>query len=476
MKKMNASKLLPKLAFYEKLYIWSLLSEPLLFFVLLESSVLGIPITLSRVLQFSFFFILCVKYISCKKTIIIYDLLSVQNQRIYIYIFIVFLSSIAGLLSGAYNYESDGLLVFSNTLRPLFEFFILLYYFIYFLILPKYIVHTKKHLSYLMKWLKNIFIFVVFIGMIDVLCNVIGFDLIPRHLVDSNWVTVGLRFHSILGEPRDAFVYLLFILSILFLNAAIHEEMKYKYFTMIIIFTCLVFTQSFSGVVGIFISLILLVVFTGIPTKYYKSTLLILCLFILIGIVVSEYSLRINFYTQMALAIPNILQSDSIQPYLIGVHYPTDIVHAKHLAYLVSVQAPDIIPLWVFLHKIINYDFFSVLFGSGIGSASFTTNNFINEVGVNNPRGQITRLLFESGVIGTYIYILMLIKPMYNLKLILSNKQQMIILISAIFLCGAALGHRSNLIFMFVGIVIAVIKIYSNPLKDFKLRLASNEK
>ena len=482
----SAVSSLSKLNIQDKLYIWSLITEPLLFFVLLQSNVLGIPLTLSRVLQFAFLMTLLYKYIQGSRITCLDNLLSLNYQYIYIFTFILLLSSFIGVFSGSYIYVSEisnhdnikAALLSGKYLRPFFELFILVYYFVYFLIIPKHIITTPSHLNYLMRWMKNIFAFVVIVGLVDVACNIIGFDLIPRHLVDSRWVEMGIRFHSVIGEPRDAFVYLVFMMCVLYLYTGIENKSPPKLSAVVVIAICLFLTQSFSGLVGICFSLLLLIVFTKIPKEHYKITLLLVFISAVVGFVALRYSLRINFFMQMTLTIPEILRNGTIEPYLVGVHFPTDIVHAQHLASLVTVQAPDIIPLWLVYNRIHDFELYEIIFGSGIGSASYAINNFVHATGVNNPRSQFARLIFETGIIGLYFYMVILIQPIKQLKLLVSRHSYLIILISAIFLYGALLAHRSNLGLIFAGIVMAVIKVNFNIAenKDKDGQLISSEK
>ena len=66
-----------------------------------------------------------------------------------------------------------------------------------------------------------------------------------------------------------------------------------------------------------------------------------------------EYSPRIQEYVDMIIKLPEVMKN------------------RDNLPYLVNVQAPDIVPIWLLLTKMLEFDFYSVFFGSGIGSASF---------------------------------------------------------------------------------------------------------
>ena len=73
----------------------------------------------------------------------------------------------------------------------------------------------------------------LFLGAIDLLLVAItGIEFIPRHLSDMRHV--GVRFHGIAGEPRDAFVHLFLGLSLLYLRES-WTGIKFKRIWVLII-------------------------------------------------------------------------------------------------------------------------------------------------------------------------------------------------------------------------------------------------
>ncbi len=449
----NQTDVADKVSLYERIYIWSLITEPLLFFILSDGSI-GVPITLSRLLQFIFLISFSLKCISNYKNTFIINPFSVNYKYTTLYVFLILVSSVIGVTAGLYAYDLFSFNAISSmvttgvlpkwSLRPFFEVFILCYYFFYFLILPKYIIKSRLHLSYLFTWTIRVFYFVIVVGLIDVVFYYYGGDLIPRHLVDSRWVKVGLRFHGLAGEPRDAFVYLLFGLSILYLNSAIFNKALPSLKLIVIIIACLVLTQSFSGMLGLVFGAVLLLALTKLTVRDYVVALSFIFVVFGIAAIAAEYSARTQMYISMIQHLPQTITQ-------------------KKLPYLVIVQSPDIVPLWLFLNKLINFDIYPIFFGSGIGSASFATNNFMNHVGVNNPRSQLARLLFESGIIGLYIYLLILVRPIQNLNKKIDKRYRVALWVSVIMLYGAVLGVRSNLGLIFAGISLS---IYLNRLYE----------
>jgi hypothetical protein len=444
----NAAK---RVSLLQKLFIWSIITEPLLFFILLPSTAIGLPITLSRVFQAAFLILYVLNIFSKRKGIPIINPLKTYNFHLICYCVLIFISSAIGWQFGSYSIDPSNVSNYSEVdthisfsggyLRLAFEGFILIYYFVYFVILPRFFICSKMQLSYLFKWMVRVFYFVIIMGLIDFLANVLGFDLIPRHLVDSGWVQVGRRFHSIVGEPRDAFVYLLFGLSILYLMAGLNLKKPPRRIVVVLILFCAMLTQSFSGVIGLILGLGLFVVFTKPNVKNYTALFSLLCISLLALYLSFDNSVRIQGYVNMIITLPEVM--------LLG----------NPLPYLIVVQSPDVVPFWLFLQKLIEFDFYSILFGSGIGSASYATNNFMEAVTfqINNPRAQITRLLFESGVIGLYIYLIILIKPVQRLRPIVKKNCWVGLWYSSLLLFGGMLGHRSNLGIIFAGIALAII-------------------
>lgn len=437
----------------EKIYIWSIIFEPLLFFVLIEAqNAFAIPFTVSRFLQFYLVLIFFLKSVYLCKITIIKN--SFTNSFILSYSYLtiyIFLISILGLLSSHYSYKEladywseskvyDGILGKKN-LRPTFEIFLFIYYFIYFVLIPKYIFRTSYHLNYFFKMFFRVAIIIIFVGILDSFFNLIlNIDLIPRHLVDSRWVHMLWRFHSFCGEPRDAVVYLFFLLAIYSLYCSINKKNISKKFVLLIIL-CVILTQSISGYIGFFIGLLGLF-FLRFSIKTFFVSLVGLNFFIFLLVILLElnsFSRLSNAY-EAIIMIPQYLESKGVLPESL------------------IPQGPDIIPLWIMWLKIKSFDLFHVIFGHGFGSASFAINNFSNYfAGLNNPRSNLVRYFFEIGLLGTLIYTFVLFKPIYRIKFIIQKAYYNQIFISSVLLFFSILSHRSNLFLVFLGIVLAII-------------------
>src|SRR3989442_6770858 len=212
-----------KISLLSRVYVWSIVLEPLLFFVLLERTASGVTSNLGRILQMVVVIGLIFRFLmgflkSSWTGIRMINFTSPLYVTYGIYFFLVMLAGLIGALAGAYHlpvaydYIDDesafSVLLNSEATRPVFEYFIALYYFIYFVVLPQYLLKTEKSVEYFFTVFRKIFIICFVVGVIDLGFAAIEIYLVPRHIAD--WVYVGARFHGLAGEPRDAFVYLFY--------------------------------------------------------------------------------------------------------------------------------------------------------------------------------------------------------------------------------------------------------------------------
>jgi len=353
-----------------------------------------------------------------------------------------------GLLSGAYHIHAVDASTSSINKRAFLEIFIILYYFLYFFIFPIYIIRSRVQLRYLFTWIQRSMYFIIGVGLIEFICyQFLLTNLISRHLTDSRWVDVGNRFHSLLGEPRHAFVYIFFGIAFLFLKQAI-EDKKISPIMLYILILCAVLTKAFSGVAGIIFGLALLAIYTKVSLKNIIMLILISSV-ALFGLVISvQYSIRINDYFQMMLTLPVM-------------------INQVPLPYHLNAQAPELIPLWLFANRLIDIDLINALIGSGLSSSSYAINNFLGTLTVgNNSNAQFVRLIFDSGIIGTHLYLMIMISPLRRFLRLINFRNTLVVWVSAIFLIGASLGIRSNLPLIYTGVLLAII---SNNLMDSKI-------
>lgn len=442
-----------KITLTQKIYIWSIIFEPLLFFIVVEAqNFIAIPITISRLLQLTVLLIFTLRIINFSKIKIIKNSFSHSlNTYVLFFITYIIIISLLGYLSNHYIYKDlaefwDGPMVYEGVLgeksfRPIFEIFLFTYYFIYFVIVPKYIFVTRIHLYYFLKNFFIVAVITILVGILDSFSNYMFYvDIIPRHLVDNRWIHMMWRFHSFCGEPRDAAVYLFFLLAIYSLHCSINKIKVDKTILLIILF-CIVITQSISAYVGIFLGLLGLIFLKfSIRLILISAVISVLFFLLLFNLLKLNQFYRINDAYEGIIKIPYFLENYGV--------LPSNLIP----------QSPDIIPLWIMWLKIKSFDFFNVLLGHGFGSASFAVNNFTNYfAGLNNPRSNLIRYLYEVGLIGTIIYIYIFVIPIKKIKLIINKFYYNQFFIASIFLLSATLGHRSNLYLILIGITISIV-------------------
>ena len=344
-----------------------------------------------------------------------------------------------------YNSNNMGYFSFltSPSFRPFFEYFIYLYYFIYFAAFQRYFIKNKETLDYFFKIFSITFTFSLLIGIFDFVLSFLNIDLVSRFLYDPTFIPN--RFHGLAGEPRDAFIYLIFGALVFALRHFWIGNRGLPYVLLSIIIACLIFTQSASGVVGVLIA--------GVFVSFYlffKNLSL-------------KRIIRFFFYILfLALVLFALYQnSERLQAYVEAFSILYDSLSKQDkLPLILSGQMNDIFPLWARFKEVVSLNFYPLLIGTGFGSASVVTNNLaigsIIESGeILNPHSQLVRLIYESGIIGFGIFIFAFLKPIERLSSNQDNTERLIIMI--LIMIGCFMGHRSSTLFIFFGLMLSVL-------------------
>lgn len=439
-----------KINFPTKLFCFSLAVEPLMFFVLTDPNQTGSSLTLSRLLQILVGLYL-VAFVVQKRLFLpnpLYKFYMLYSSYIVVGLF----SSVLGaVFYDSYSLSSSGANMDASTvaaqilrgtyIRPFIEILISVYYFGYFVVAPRYVIKSTVELKYLMDLIVNIFKFSLFFGVLDVLQFLVtGINFIPRHLVDSSYIELGTRYHGIAGEPRDAFPYLLFGLAIYFLRSALFQQTPPSKGVIFLTAFALLLTQSASGIIGVGLAL---------------------CIYILAELKMSFVRLaKISGVLVIAISIAAavVLNTDRVLAYVVAAEGLFDILMAGdklHPAML--AQSPNIFPLWQIFLNLKDLNLFPVIFGSGVGSASFISNNLGGTNELANPHSNAVRLFFEVGILGAWLYLASQLLLIRRLKTILGTALGQKFYYLAILLMGACLGHRSATIFILCGVALAIV-------------------
>jgi len=446
-----------RVSLLSKLYIWSVVVEPLLFFN--SGHIFGIGFSLSRYLQFIVIISFAARSISryCSYNNYKFKIFNTiyPPYRIYsLYIILTCLAGIYGITSGAYIIPN---LLISQTLkvsvyRPFFEYSVSIYYFVYFVVLFKYMIKNNADINYFFKIFNIVFYFALITGLLDYLLMLIikGYEGLPRNLSDLR--SPGLRFHGIIGEPRDAFVYLILGICVLVVKDIWYSKRMLSIPKLIMIILALFLTESASGVMGIIFSIIIIIIYF-VPKMKIKNIFAI--------IIILSLMFMFSFYS--------IKSSERVFRYYTGfTTLYTSLESETHYSYRsidsdLRVVANNIYPLWHRWREILELNIIPLILGTGLGSSS-VINNYYYGVdykeynSILNPNANIIRIIYESGVLGLLIYISAFIRPIK--RTFLSKQTYLKILFCMIIILGSSFAHRTVTPFLFLGLILNVLERY----------------
>jgi hypothetical protein len=445
----------PRTPLLVQVFVWSIVLEPMLFFVLVDRSFSGVGANISRLLQLAMLVGLALRALAHPIRISFRQRAPVSLWTLYrphvLYLLLALVAGLIGLYTGAYRVpvfpNVERLSVFSGLLnspsvRPLFEYVVAAYYFVYFAVLPQFMLNTPRKLNYFFGVFTSMYMLSLVAGYIDIAGTATGtFEGLPRHIFEG--VTVGVRFHGFAGEPRDAFVFLFFGLAMLHLRALYQQRGRLSLLLIGSVVFAMALTQSASGIVGIGMGV-------GLVVAYSLTRISIRQMGIAAGLVVGGAtfvylmfiaSARLQVYADNVTAVWNTLESGGNQ---FGIF---------------SGQMPSIYPLYDLYLKVRAGDLLPVLIGSGMGAASAVNNRYMQVVELANPASQAVRMLFEVGVIGSFLFIQSFVVPIRRLTAGLSPRRRRQFLALTLLLIGCFLGHRSSTLYIYLGAVTAVFNI-----------------
>jgi hypothetical protein len=438
--------------------VWSAILEPLLFFVVFEASFGGITGNISRLLQLATCVLLAGRlalYVlgpDEPKPLAVPDLRRPLYRNYTLMLALAVVAGLTGYARGAYdmpqayfpvvNLSPFSQLLNSASVRPIFEYITAFYYFAYFTVLPQYLITTRADVEYALSRFKWMFALSFVVGVIDVVSSAMGHYFVPRHL--SSWEMVDRgRFHGLAGEPREAFGYLFLGLAMLHLDAYLRgRRLDRRWLLGIIVAAAL--TQSTTGLVAI-------ALFVGLYGTYSvlelnpKRIVQVAAGFVLLGAV--AYQVTINTPRMMA-----YFDSAKNLWYILETH--------QNLPDLMSKSNSDIYPLYDLTVKARDGDWLPVLIGSGMGSASAVANRYYRQwAELNNPHSQLARSLYETGLVGTLLFILTFVTPVRVMTraMPLETRRQFIIL--TFLLVGCSLADRSSVPFIYLGMFAVALRI-----------------
>ena len=438
-----------KIPLANKLYIWSLLFEPLMYFAYASGGqTTGIPISVSRLLQIMVLISFSSRLFFWGKLYLKKQLISLHLSKYFVtYLLILISSSLFGIfLFDSYKITFNNIIIDAETevpflknkyVRPFFDIFLLAYYYFYFIILAKYFINSSEAIKYFFNYFLFTFYVILFMGFIDLgYFFMSGSALITRHI--GELTDVGFRFHSFIGEPRDAFVYLVYSGLVLVIYHNLYIKIRHIKLLLYIILSAIILTQSASGIIGILLGGLLAFIYL-----LFKGNRKVFYFFGFFAIIIFLSVISIQTSPRLVLvldAFPTLFE---------------DLKNRNELPSVLKVQSVNFLPFFGMYEQLINFNIKQIIFGSGFSSSAYFNMNFIGNYDEGNPHAQITRILYEGGILGTITYLIFLMKPV--IKFLLTLPQS--IVYNSVFLffllSGTSLTHRTLIPFILSGLILA---------------------
>ena len=133
--------------------------------------------------------------------------------------------------------------------------------------------------------------------------------------------------------------------------------------------------------------------------------------------------------------------------FMIG-NYINDLEVLKTLQ--IEPQLINIMPIYIFLNDLINLNILEFFFGNGLSSSSnISYKSYFNFS--DYPHSQLSRLVYELGIVGLISYIFLLNYYKKFLLNVFSNNSQIILIVFIVFL-SAALAHRTGIFLIFLSL------------------------
>jgi hypothetical protein len=450
-----------------RLYIYSIIFDPFLFFVLLDRLTVGFSFTLSRFFLFVFYAVLVIKVLRIKKK---------PSEPIfgaYIKLIGIFFTyaALAGVAAAILDYsfiqraiETDRdtrsqlaqLLSYPST-RIIVEYLALALTLFHYLFMAPRMILAFEHYKFLIYSFLLLCLLSLFLGFLNFGSAVIfGYNLFPRHFVEYLYADPsfsGARFQGLAGEPRDAVGQLaLFGVSLLFLRRFGVIDWPIRRWTSILILTILAasLTLSASGVVGAGIFVLLVAVYQLFgarvtPSRLFYFILLILVLGGIFAVAVEKVDRFALYIEQFSNIIEQVNEGQSFSP-------------------IVMTQLNNFYPLIFWMNSCTSGGVGVCFFGGGFGS-SFALNSQVYAEGLSNPNSYISRLLPELGLVGFCLFLCMILWPLFYAIRVRSrclmgvgDKSVYYLKVSILLLLATVLAHKSNNFYMLVVIVLMGFK------------------
>lgn len=451
-----------------KLYVYSIVFEPFLFFIVADRLTIGFSLGIARIFMIFFYSLWLMKLFRTKSASPVAALnkhwrLFVLFITYAILVNIFLLLSNESYLDSLRAYDHDATSAFAVFLsgpnvRLIMESAILFFtLFHYFWVGPRIIDNKNSFIFLCSTFLLLCYISIV-LGVINFFSALLlGQNLFPRHLVEYFYLAPsysGVRFQGLAGEPRDAFGQLVlfyaifkFLCTLNFINLKVSNV---RFVTMMT-FLCLILTSSASGIFGISLFFFIVTVYILWVKPSAKALLYIITLLLIssaVMFVAFEYVERLSLYREAFADIFAMLNDkDELPP-------------------IVMTQLNNFYPPYYWLQNCEKLNFITCFFGGGLGT-SFALNSVYFSEGISNAHAYISRLVPELGIVGFSFFLYALLKPsltqlnMLSRVVIQVNKsQEFMFKISLFGLLASLLAHKSNNFYLGVLIILLGLHFY----------------
>lgn len=445
------------------IYVASVALQPLNIFIFSDGSTSGLGMSASRLLQAVVLIGLSLRVSAVAvsrrsaTTLAIPSLVNPLYLDYTKYFCCAVVAGLVGVSLGAYDLPAayDNLegttrlsrFLFQPNLRPVIEYFINAYYFVYFAILPVYLLRSQKDVGHLLSAVKVTVCVSMAAGVISLGLNYGGIPFLPRNFADWN-DQMGARFHGLFGEPGDAVGYLFLGLAMLHLGA-FHKGVKLRKLWTILIIAAAMATQSTFGLVGITCFMGLYAVYSIGKINARRALQFVGMTALVSGLIYASFvnSPRMNIYAEDSLALWTALEN--------GEQIPGRL--ASHRA--------ELYPLYDLTVKLRNLEILPIVIGSGFGSTSAVSNRL--SVGIKrenlNPQSQLVRTIYEVGLVGLYYFVVAFVRPVQRLTKGLPSGDRHRFVTLSLLVVGCCLGNRNAAPFILLGALIAMLRARQDP-------------
>lgn len=435
-----------RVSFITKLYIWSIVLEPMLYFKFYERGVLPIHLTASRFFQMMVLYMLFLRVFFNPRFMLLHRIK--DNVKLFqSYLCLIIFSSVIGFFSGSYVWQgvyvqSEGSvlyeLIYNPEVRSIMELVIIIYQIGYFIFLCPLMIKNKASVHYFFKVLMFLGVTHFVLGFLD-LFDLLPFGKIGRHFSDGRYV--GFRFHGIAGEPRDAVVFGVFFYALLFLRGIYYEKSGKHLVWLFVIALSFICASSFSGVIGLGIGLVLHMFYLKKRYLLVYFVLALLTIMTLLFVDSRSTTYLENFYK---LFTKNDIFNASVDSYPL----------------MLRGQFNDIYILIRLYYDFINLNWLQLLIGHGIGSSQYVISKVTHTLFLTHA--QLPRELFETGLLGALLFFIIAKKIYKNSMHVFFERIPTIHVVTFFLLFGAILGHRSYCLYIYLGVLLAVSQVVLN--------------